>query len=203
MRFLIILILVLSLTAAMVYGVVYVGTHLSSWRTLTEDEKQYVTTLFGNNLDYAAVRIHFNTPFYTIVSSLSLGNSVHFKLSDANNDLKENLTISSSGRFMLVHELTHVYQFQHGGWDYLVDSFASQLHAQLTTGSRLSAYDWRNRLSDNDSFESWNPEEQAEAFAEMTREYDLIQSGSKTRDTSIRTLSCTVPFLIPTYCSTK
>ena len=42
----------------------------------------------------------------------------------------------------LVHEMTHVYQYQTGGWGYAPEALWAQFKSFVTTGDRGGAYDW-------------------------------------------------------------
>jgi hypothetical protein len=59
---------------------------------------------------------------------------------------------------LLVHELTHVWQYQHGGPDYL----SKALWAQLVG----DGYDWRKGLDAGKPWEALNPEQQAALLEE-------------------------------------
>ncbi len=199
MRFFYVFFIFLLMLAGTAYGVIYYGTHYPNPRSLTQEERAYAELIYGDSLDYDAVQVYIDSP-YTTFASLTLGNSIHLKSTDLGADTASDVTRSSEGRFSLIHELGHVYQYQQSGWDYLKNSFVFQFRAYIQTGSRTNAYDWRSRVSNFDSFETWNPEEQAEALAEFSHEQDAIKAGSKTRDTSTEKLGCIIP-LLTTYCS--
>ncbi len=114
-------------------------------RRLTEDEVARLRPVFGNSLDYAAVRVkagelgllglpgrafaHGNTVFVP-----PRGGDVDFGL--------------------LVHELTHVWQHQHGGTAYLSAALAAQWSGD--------GYDWRKGVSREKRWAQLNPEQQAQ-----------------------------------------
>jgi hypothetical protein len=189
----IIIVLILSATAT---GVIYYGAYYPDPRMLTDEEQTYAKSIYGDAIDYSAVHMYTDT-IYTLIASMTLGNAIHLKQSDVDEEAN---TLSSKERFILIHELGHVFQYQHNGWSYLLRSFASQFQAYIQTGTRTNAYDWRSRITDSDAYDAWNPEEQAEALAEFARERDAIDAGSRMRDTSIEKLSCLIPLLSATYC---
>jgi hypothetical protein len=183
----------------MAMGVIYYGAHYPNPRTLTVDEEAYARIIYADSIDYTVVQVHTQS-VYSKFSSLTLGNSIHFKIDNLGKDISSDVTLSPQGRLMLIHELNHVFQYQHDGWDYLKRSFISQLHAYIKTGSRTNAYDWRSRVTEEVPYSEWNPEEQAEALAEFSREQETISTGSNMRDPSILKLGCLIPLLSESYC---
>ncbi len=120
--------------------------HATSWtrsrRVLDLRERELAREVFGASLDVAAVVIAEAT---VLATPAVLGN-----------------VIRTSGPMpdrMLVHELTHVWQYQHGGGAYISDSLTAQLHAIVTTGSRRGAY--RPTLVPGRPFASYPAEHQA------------------------------------------
>jgi hypothetical protein len=81
----------------------------------------------------------------------------------------ESLVLNPHGRQTLIHELTHVWQSQHGGLSYIPDALLSQLWSAVTTGDRDNAYEFREALDAGKPFYQWNPEQQA-YFVEMYNE---------------------------------
>ena len=202
MRLLVLCILTLLIWSAMAVGVIYYGAHYPNPRTLTEDEEAYARLIYADSIDYTIVQVHTHS-VYSKFSSLTLGNSIHFNVDDLGEDVSSDVTFSPQGRLVLIHELNHVFQNQHDGWDYLRRSFISQLQAYIQTGSRTNAYDWRARVIEELPYSEWNPEEQAEALAEFSREQEKISTGSNMRDTTILKLGCLIPLLSESYCVEK
>ncbi len=61
----------------------------------------------------------------------------------------------------LIHELTHVWQYQHGGAAYISDSICHQVAAWAATGSRNAAYDLTDVVRPGKSFSEYTAEQQA------------------------------------------
>jgi hypothetical protein len=55
---------------------------------------------------------------------------------------------------LLLHELTHVWQFEHAGADYMTRSLVAQ--------TRGDAYDWSKAVAEGKSWSELNPEQQAQ-----------------------------------------
>jgi hypothetical protein len=113
-------------------------------RRLTDDEVTRLRPIFGESLDYARVRVkagrlgllglsgrafaHGNTVFVPGRGGLDFG--------------------------LLVHELTHVWQHQHGGTAYLSAALAAQWVGD--------GYDWRKAVGHQLRWAQLNPEQQAQ-----------------------------------------
>ena len=114
-------------------------------RTLREDEVALLRSIFGDGLDLSAVRIKEGPAGLFSISrrAFTLGNTVY---------VPPGSVPLAPG--LLVHELTHVWQYQHGGPDYLSEALWAQY---LGDG-----YDWRKGLAEGKRWEALNPEQQAE-----------------------------------------
>jgi hypothetical protein len=64
----------------------------------------------------------------------------------------------------LVHEAIHVWQFEHGGPQYVLRSLWAQLTGGIGTLSAARGYDFDNALRRGTPWTAWNPEQQAELF---------------------------------------
>ncbi len=88
-------------------------------RKLNDHEIEKLKPIFGNSIDYSAVRI--KTGFAGVFSIGSrpfvMGNTIYMK----------NEKFQSDSDFkLLVHEMTHVWQHQNGGTDYMSEALWSQ-----------------------------------------------------------------------------
>jgi hypothetical protein len=125
-------------------------------RGLTDSEIKIAKSVFGDSIHYEQVHI-------TEGALLGLGadrttghtiNTVHgFNVSDLDNN-------ASTGAATLIHELTHVWQYEHYGPDYMFRSLGDQLD-----GGRDGAYDYGDdaglKAHYNDGIASFGVEEQA------------------------------------------
>lgn len=94
-------------------------------RPLTNDERRIAAGVFGHSINPDAVRIAeasiANAP-------TTLGNTIRVQPGQV-------MPMS-----VLVHELTHIWQFQTKGTAYISDSLWHQAAAAITTGDRNNAY---------------------------------------------------------------
>lgn len=102
------------------------GNALSfSGRPLYREERRDADFVFGSSVDLDKVRI-----VHAVVANAptTLGNFIRIPM---------NGTIN---RRTLIHELTHIWQYQTKGTAYISDSLFHQAAATITTGSRDGAY---------------------------------------------------------------
>ena len=111
-------------------------------RRLSCREVSMLKHVFGNSVDYSAVTIKegFAGVASTSDRAFVTGNTIYMK------DIKD-----SDG--YLVHEMTHVWQHQHRGTDYMIDALIAQ-HSAL-------GYDW-TKSAPHTPWDNLNPEQQAQ-----------------------------------------
>jgi hypothetical protein len=120
-------------------------------RGLTGDEIAELKKIFGENIDYSQVRIK-DGPEAGIASlndgnrAFTSGNTIYMKRDKSAPDYLETL----------VHEMTHVWQFQNGGTAYQAQSLTAQGESPNN-----GAYDWQAAMQAGKSWSELNPEEQA------------------------------------------
>lgn len=131
-------------------------------RSLTAIETALARSVFGQSIDLDRVRlIPTDVLEYRVV-----GNNIR---------VPNNFTVADE--YMaetLIHELTHVWQYQHGGTSYMSHSIQTQIAAGLR-GNRNYAYDYM--LSPNRSFFDFTPEQQGtivQNYFAMLRDQSLI-----------------------------
>jgi Domain of unknown function (DUF4157) len=139
-------------------------------RYLEPDETQLARTIFGNSIDYSNVRLIPTE----ILQYRTVGNYIR---------VPKDFTISNEYHAeTFIHELTHVWQYQHLGTAYISLSLSNQILATLRTGSRNAAYDYN--LSPASSFFDFLPEQQGlivQNYYSMLRDQVNIAKGiSKT-----------------------
>lgn len=139
------------------------GRHLSS------AERALARPTFGASLDFSRVRIIEGD----VLAGTTVGNNIR---------LPEGFDIGTpADAQLLIHELTHVWQYQHNGTDYISESLHSQIIANIDTGNRNAAYDYVPDASR--SFFDFTPEQQAfivENHFAMQRDRALIAGGGQT-----------------------
>lgn len=119
------------------------GAFRTSARRLTTGERDAACKIFKSSLELEPVRIIVSP---ATAAPFTLGNNIR----------------SRSSRLPLrtvIHELTHVWQYQTQGMKYVSDSVFHQGKSFLSTGSRLGAY--AAKLVPNKSFHSYTAEQQA------------------------------------------
>jgi hypothetical protein len=115
-------------------------------RLLMPDEVALVREIFHNSIDYTRVRLIPTG----VLEYRTVANFIR---------VPENFTISDEYMAQtLVHEMTHVWQYQHGGTSYISVSLATQIAGTIRTGSRNAAYDYL--LTPGKSFFDFLPEQQ-------------------------------------------
>lgn len=135
-------------------------------RQLTPEELAYVRPIFGTSIDYSRVRITRDHPM-SIGAPKVVGCTVHLRSRWGIDQFERRASgawsteLTEAGRRTLVHELTHVWQYQNGGLAYIPDSLMAQLKATLRHGSRSGAYVWRHAHRLQLPWARWNPEQQA------------------------------------------
>jgi hypothetical protein len=135
-------------------------------RSLSAAEQEYLGTIFADSVDTTRIQI---TRFHPAArfSATTIGNTVHLQRNHF--AAPTGLDLSNSGTMVLVHEVTHVWQFQHGGWAYIPLSLIAQLQSWVRTGSRNGAYDWHTAQAAARPWPEWNPEQQAAAVESFAR----------------------------------
>jgi hypothetical protein len=116
-------------------------------RPLTEDEKAYARTVFGNAIDYDKVMVTRDS-IYSAFTPLTVNNTIHLK--------------STWGDFVgnsMQHQTGNL-----GPIKILASSWWTQFKSLLAHGNRNGAYDWRLAHNAGIPWERWNVEQQAKAI---------------------------------------
>jgi len=131
-------------------------------RSLTPDEVRLARSVFGDSIDYSRVKLIPTG----VLEYRTVANTIR---------VPEDFTIGD--KYMaqtLIHEMTHVWQYQHGGTSYISVSLATQIAGTIRTGSRNAAYDYR--ITPGASFFDFTPEQQGlivENYFSMLRDQGL------------------------------
>lgn len=114
-------------------------------RPLMPSEEQLTRTIFVSSIDYSRVRLIHSD----ILEYRTVGNTIR---------VPKNFTISDPEMAQtLIHEITHVWQYQHGGTSYIFISITTQIAAGIR-GSRNLGYDYQ--ITPGVSFFDFRPEQQ-------------------------------------------
>lgn len=115
-------------------------------RPLNSAEQTLAEGVFGRSLDYGRVRLIPTS----ILEYRTVANTIR---------VPEDFTIENAEMAeTLIHELTHVWQYQHGGTAYISTSLSTQIVASITSGSRNAAYDYE--IEPDSTFFDFLPEQQ-------------------------------------------
>jgi hypothetical protein len=114
-------------------------------RELTSDEIATLRSVYGDSIDYSQIRIKEGSSglFSVAGRALTQGNTIYVPPGE--------LPLSKD---TLVHEATHVWQYQHGGTDYMAEALWGQNFGE--------GYDFSKGIDEGKSFSDLNPEQQAE-----------------------------------------
>jgi hypothetical protein len=148
-------------------------------RSLNDDEIRYIVRTFDRSIDYSKIRITRGN-ILSAGSSKTIGNTIH--LADIWGSAifqQDGTSLTEQGLILLVHEVTHVWQWQNGGFAYAPDALIAMLSAWLTTGDRDNAYSWREADRKGQPWASWNPEQQAQAVEDYNRAIQIFASDPR------------------------
>ncbi|MCI0698648.1 DUF4157 domain-containing protein [candidate division KSB1 bacterium] len=122
-----------------------VGAAISG-RPLTSREAELARGVFANSIDYSRVTLIPTD----ILEYRTIGNTIR---------VPDDFTIADAGMAeTFIHEMTHVWQYQHGGTSYISVSLATQIAGAIGSGSRNAAYDYQ--IAPDKSFFDFLPEQQ-------------------------------------------
>ena len=113
-------------------------------RSLDDAERRVAGEVFGQSLDLDPVRIVTTA---LAAAPTTLGDYIR--------------TTGPMSNATLIHELTHVWQYQHGGAAYISDSLCAQVAAWASSGSRNTAYDLTGVVQAGKRFSEYTAEQQA------------------------------------------
>jgi len=137
------------------------GWAFGSGRSLDDAERRLARQIFANSLDLDVVRI-VNTTL--AAAPTTLGDYIR--------------TNGSMSNATLIHELTHVWQYQHGGAAYISDSLCAQVGAWARTGDRNAAYDLTGVVQERKRFSEYSAEQQATIvetyFSDPAKQADAV-----------------------------
>lgn len=130
-------------------------------RYLTGEEKTLLRRVFKKSLNYDVIKIIEGITGFLGVNSrpMVLGNTIYLKHNRATDEL-------------LVHECTHVWQYQNKGNRYAADA----INAQLVVPDE---YNWEREINtrDKDDWNDFNAEAQAKFFEDLWVEGKLVDGS--------------------------
>ncbi|PTL79325.1 hypothetical protein [Vitiosangium sp. GDMCC 1.1324] len=120
-------------------------------RTLSDAEVQLLRRVFGDGISYGPVRLVRMAPFIASINgnrAFVLGNTLNLPSPDYD------ALQRGEKAWLLVHECTHIWQYQHHGWGYVAASLWAQGFGD--------GYDYVKALRAGTPWRKMNPEQQAQ-----------------------------------------
>jgi len=131
-------------------------------RPLTAYERSQAEKIYQSSIDYDKVSIAAGS-LGSVGASRTIGNTICLQ----DEEFQDNTSsLKPEALSTLIHELGHVWQYQHGGLAYIPDALSAQAASTLATGDRDGAYEWRTAVEAGKEWKDWNAEQQAEAMAD-------------------------------------
>jgi hypothetical protein len=116
-------------------------------RRLRDDEIGELRKVFGDTVDYSKITIkEGKAGIFAGDRAITMGNTIY---------VKDDKSLST-----LIHETTHVWQFQNGGNDYMLKAGWAQFNNWLHGNETEVAYDWTRDIGKG--WAALNPEQQAQ-----------------------------------------
>jgi hypothetical protein len=140
----------------LVSGVTSTAQKLPDKRPLSDSELQAARKVFVSGLNYTPVRIEKMGSFIELINgsrAYTLGNSINLP--------GKAYAYPSQYVSIIIHELVHVWQYQHGGWGYVPSAVLAQ-----TFGD---GYDYAKALGQRKPWAKMNPEQQAQMIQDAFR----------------------------------
>lgn len=106
-------------------------------RSLTEEEIAAAREVFGDSIDYDAVRIkEGDAGLFSLPNDrpFVFGNTIYLKERAVLRDFSEGSEAYLAAKGLFIHEMMHVWQYQNGGSDYIAESLYGQYFGH--------EYDW-------------------------------------------------------------
>ncbi len=141
--------------------VIFFGLLSFDTRPLSESEIDLARPIFQDSLDLESIRIKYGGPLTAIYPGVTVGNTISFPVGEYDFD-------DRSDRALLLHELTHAWQYQNNGWSYLVRA----LYEEVFQADAYTVHYDPSKL-----FVDYDVEEQCEIVAEH-----YLSNGEKYSD---------------------
>jgi hypothetical protein len=152
------IILVLGKAVALIQVIFTLGRE----RPLTEKEKRQLRRAFRDSLNYYVIRIAegHGGLFQPGANRFALGNTIYFK----------NYPVTYE---TLVHECTHVWQYQNGGARYVTDNLWAAVTEYAFNDPNVYVYE----INEGKMWEEFHPEAQAELIEAVWVDGELLSGG--------------------------
>ncbi len=137
-------------------------------RPLSDAEVRLLRGVFGDGISYESVRLVRMATFIARLNgsrAFVLGNTLNLPDQD-HDDIARGRNPS-----LLVHEATHLWQYQHHGWGYVAESLWAQ--------SFGDGYDYVKALRQGKPWRKMNPEQQAQLIQDAFRDGYFDAPGAR------------------------
>jgi len=142
-------------------------------RGLTASERSQAQSIYQDSIDYDKVAIAAGS-VGSAGSTRTIGNTIYME----DDEFQDNTsTLTPEGLNTLIHELGHVWQYQHGGLEYIPNALTAQAESTITTGDRNDAYNWRRAVGQQKEWKDWNAEQQAMAMEDYFKAEQRIKAA--------------------------
>ena len=132
---------------------------LTTERRLNEEEIDYLRPVYGDSIDYDAIRIQSGGIKEAVgISPQTTGNDVFLRQAWGGDIFEDDGTLTEAGLHLLGHEVGHVWQNQNGGITYVGEALIAQ---GLDAAGLGEGYEIQAALARGTPFEDMNPEQQA------------------------------------------
>jgi len=129
-------------------------------RSLTQLEIDYAKDIFKDTLNYGAILIIRGT----IESTGAYRTVGHIIYIPEDKFDRGTFALKPEAMNKLIHEMTHVWQYEHEGWSYAPEALWAQIRAAIIQGSwKKAEKNWRSLDRDGVPWNDWDPEAQAGA----------------------------------------
>jgi hypothetical protein len=135
-------------------------------RSLSESEIEAARKVFSSSIKYESVRIEKMGGFTELINgsrAYTLGNTINLP-GKAHAYPHQYVSI-------IIHELIHVWQYQHGGWGYIPNALLAQVFGE--------GYDFGKALRQGKPWAKMNPEQQAQMIQDTFRNGFYETAGSR------------------------
>jgi hypothetical protein len=135
-------------------------------RKLSEAELAAARKVFGAGLKYEAVSVEKMGSFTELINgsrAYTLGNTINLP-GKAHAYPHQYVSV-------IIHELVHVWQYQHGGWGYAPSAVKAQLFGD--------GYDFAKALREGKPWVKMNPEQQGQMIQDAFRGAYFEMAGSR------------------------
>lgn len=166
-------------------------------RPLSGPEVALLHPLYLDTVDYGRVEIMRDRIASADGTARTVGNRIYmpakYFVRDSGTGQPTDV-LTPAGEDTLVHEMGHVWQYQHSGLDYIPAALIAMAEAAITEGDRSAAYEWQPAARAGVPFAELNPEQQAQCFEDYNAALRRIRAGTPWA-TDVQDVSLATPYV--------